>query len=86
MGRGRGRGYGRAYWTYPPQFYTNPPAYPYPVAPSPQSPENELVTLQEYKKEIENEKASIEQEVNDIENQIKKLKTTLEQAKKQPIE
>jgi hypothetical protein len=81
-GRGRGRGFRRGYWTYPPTpSYANLPAYTYPVTPLPQSPENELATLQEYKKEIEQEKTSIEQEISDLENRIKELKAKPEQEK-----
>jgi len=44
----------------------------------PQSPEDEIATLEDYKKELEDEKASIEQEISDVEARIKKLKETLE--------
>jgi hypothetical protein len=80
-GRGRGRGFRRWYWTYPPQY---PYAYPprtYPATPLPQSSEDELATLEGYKKEIEEGKASIEQEISDLENRIRELKAKLEQEK-----
>lgn len=70
----------------PPQQYTYPPyAYPpqmYP--PAPQSPENELAALEDYKKELEAEKADLEQEINDVEARINELKAMLEQGRQQP--
>jgi peptidoglycan hydrolase CwlO-like protein len=73
-------------WAYPQAQY-NPnlsPEYTYPVTSVPQSPENELLALQEYKKGIEDEKASIEQEISNLEAQINKLKTKLEQPQGKP--
>lgn len=86
-GRGRGRGFRRWCWAYPSAYpYAYVPTYThtartYPTAPSPQSPENELVTLEEYKKETEAEKNSIEQEVSDLDNRIRELKAKVEQGK-----
>jgi len=96
-GRGQGRGFGRGFrrrcWTYPPAYpYTYPPAYiysprMYPATPLPQSPEDELAALEDYKKETEEEKASIEQEITDLETRIKELKAKAEQEKsQQPVQ
>lgn len=60
-GGGRGRGFRRGCWYYPP------------VNPYPQT-EDELTTLEDYKKRLETEKSSIEQEISNLENQMKKLK------------
>ncbi|MEM3545948.1 MAG: hypothetical protein QW547_02385 [Candidatus Bathyarchaeia archaeon] len=46
----------------------------YPPFTPPQSPEGELATLEDYKKELEEEKASIEQEIRDVEARIRELK------------
>lgn len=86
-GRGRGRGFRRGCWTYPPVYpYAYPPAYAYPprtypATPLPQSLEDELAALGDYKKEIEEERASIGQEISDLENRMKELKAKLEQEK-----
>src|SRR4030042_1031914 len=87
-GRGRGRGFGRGFrrrcWTYPPAYpYAYPPAYTYPprmypATPLPQSPEDELAALEDYKKETEEERASIGQEITDLETRIRELKQKLE--------
>jgi len=88
-GRGRGRGFHSECWAYPPVHpYAYPPAYTYPprmypATPLPQSPEDELAALEDYKKETEEEKASIEQEVTDLETRIRELKAKLEQEKSQ---
>ena len=82
VGFGRGWGRGRwgspAQYPYtypppgqvPPQQYTYPPyAYPpmYPTTAPPQSPEQELAAIEEYKKGLEAERADLEQEMNKIE-------------------
>jgi hypothetical protein len=88
-----GRGYGRRWATEPracarfpglPRWWWADPAYAYqPQAPT---PHDELVALEESKKELGEEKASIEQEISDIETQVKELKSKLESEKKQPTE
>ena len=45
---------------------------------------DELTSLEDFKKELGEEKASIEQEINDIETHLKELKSKLESEKKQP--
>ena len=90
-GRGWGRGYGRGFgrrrgrrWLdYPPQY---PYAYPPPMIPvgaPPQSAEQELAAIKEYRKELEAEKADLEKEMNEAEARISELKTKL-QGKGQP--
>ena len=70
---------------YPPTPPRDPYAYPpaYPSVAHPQSPEQEVVALENYKKDLEAEKADLEQEMNEIKSRIEELKTTLEQGKKQ---
>jgi len=53
--------------------------------PMPQSPEDELAALEDYKRELEEEKASIEQELSDVEARIKELKDMLERGGGQQI-
>jgi hypothetical protein len=87
FGRGYGRGFGRRrgrrWGDYPPQY---PYAYPLPIiserAP-PQSPEQELMAIEEYKKELKAEKADLEKEMNAVEARANELKTKL-QGKGQP--
>jgi len=68
---------------YPPYAYP-PPMYPPATPPMPQSPEDELAALEDYKKELEDEKASIEQEISGVEARIKELKAMLEKGGVQP--
>ena len=94
FGRGWGRGYGRGWSGYPPQYqYSYPPqqstyspyAYPPTYQPvPPQSPEQELGAIEEYKKTLATEKADLEKEMSQIEARIKELKARLEQGKEQP--
>jgi hypothetical protein len=94
-GRGGGRGFGRGWRRYPPQYpYAYPPPrqippqqYPYttfayPPAIPPQSSEQEVEALENYKKELEAERTDLEQEMNEIETKIKEAKAKLEQEKK----
>jgi len=86
-GRGRGRGFGRGWWGYPPQYpspmqYAYPPQT-YPPATPTQSPKQEIGALENYKKELEAERADLEQEMNEIETRIKESKAKLEQERKQ---
>ncbi len=93
FGRGWGRGFGRGWWwyttqyqrPYPPIMYSPvPPRHPYaypPVA-QPPSPEQEVASLENYKKDLEAEKADLEKEMNEIESRIEELKKTIEQGKK----
>ena len=91
FGRGYGRGYGRGFgrrwgrrWGgYPPQY---PYAYPQPIIPvraPPQSAEQELTAIEEYRKELKAEKADLEKEMNAVEARANELKTKL-QGKGQP--
>jgi hypothetical protein len=98
FGRGRGRGFGAGWWwstpqyqqPYPPSMYMptspqNPYAYPpiYPPVAQPQTPEQEVATLENYRKELEAEKADLEEEIGEIASRIEELKAPLEQGKKQ---
>jgi predicted nucleic acid-binding Zn-ribbon protein len=55
----------------------------YPATPLLQTPEDEIVALEDYKKEIIEEKVSIEQEITDLETRIEELKAKAEQGKSQ---
>lgn len=54
-----------------------------PVGAQPQSAEQELAAIEEYRKELGAEKADLEKEMNEVQARIKELKTTL-QGKGQP--
>ena len=54
-----------------------------PVRAPPQSPEQELTVVEEYRKELEAEIADREKEMNKVEARINELKTKL-QGKEQP--
>ena len=96
-GRGWGRGFGRGWWTYPPQYQQpspqlmyppvpsqSPYAYPpvYPAVAQPQTPEQEVAALENYKKELEAERADLEQEMGEIASRIEELRAILEQTEK----
>ncbi|MGD0645260.1 MAG: hypothetical protein ABSA75_10180 [Candidatus Bathyarchaeia archaeon] len=85
-GRGYGGGRGTNQQTcarFPglPRWWWVDPTYAY--QPSTPNPQDELVALEDCKKELGEEKASIEQEIIDIETQVKELKSKLEPEKKQ---
>ena len=83
-GRRRGRGFGRSSGWYPPHHpYVYPPTrqYAYPPPVPKQSPEQEVEALENYKKELEAERADLEKEMNVIETRIKDSKAKLEQEK-----
>ena len=79
FGRGWGRGFGRGWWAYPTvpmrSLYSDPIVYPPLVQPP--SPEQEVAVLENYKKELEAEKADLEQAMNQIKSRIEELKETL---------
>ncbi len=95
FGRGWGRGFGRGrWWTYPPQYqqlhpqsmypsappqnvYAYPPVYP-PVA-QPQTPGQEVAALENYKRNLEAERADLEQEMGRLASRIEELRARLEQ-------
>ncbi|MCK4498510.1 DUF5320 family protein [Candidatus Bathyarchaeota archaeon] len=96
-GRGFGRGYGRGWRAYPPQNqqpypplayplaqppyqYAYPPRYP-PVTQS-RTPEQEIQALEDWKKELEAERADLEEEMGKIASRMEELKATVEQGKK----
>ena len=79
FGRGWGRGFGRGWRSYSQQSQMPYPPREYPqVVPSqtvqPSSPEQEAALLENYKKELEAEKADLEQEMDRISSKIKELK------------
>jgi|GEM_PF-1923061 len=61
---------------YPPPWWVAPPApYPYPYGPpAPQSPEEELAVLEEYKKELEASLRDLQDELKSVEERIEELK------------
>ena len=87
LGRGFGRGLGRLWWDYPPQYPLSysPARYAYPprgyspmYPPAPQSPEQELATLEDYKKALEAEKEDLKQHINEVLDRIKELEKTIQ--------
>jgi len=54
----------------------NPQAYP-----QPQAPEQEVVALEKYHKDLEAEKADLEQELDGVKARIEELKAKLESKK-----
>jgi len=90
LGRGFGRGgrdwgfcrgYSRRWWSFMPQYpYAyRPPMYPQMA--TQQSPEEECVALEDYKKNLEVEKTDLEQEINKVEATIKELSVKLDKGK-----
>jgi hypothetical protein len=86
-----GRGFGRGWWgpnpyvcarlPWLPRGLWADPAYAYPPA-APTGVEA-VAALEDYKKELTDEKVNIEQEISDLEVRTKELKTRLEQEKGQ---
>jgi hypothetical protein len=79
-GRGRGRGFGRGWrrgrLVYPASVPVQP-VYPQayqPVA-KPQSPEQEIVALENYQKDLDSEKSDLEQEMVGVKARIEELKS-----------
>ena len=81
FGRGRGRGFARGWCAYPPYYQYTYPQPTYPSALPTPSAEQEIGSLENYKKELEAERADLEQEMNEIETKIKESKAKLEQKK-----
>jgi len=70
-GRGWGRGFGRGWYAYPPPAVVQPA---YPPAPQPQTPEQEVAALENYRKDLVAEKADLEQEMDGVKARIEELK------------
>jgi hypothetical protein len=68
-GRGRGRGWRRGRFIYPAPALVVQPAYP--VA---QTPEQEIASLENYQKSLEEEKADLDQEMGGVKARIEELK------------
>jgi len=71
------------YPMYPPTQMPQQPYYGYPpmaLPPTvpPMTPEQELQSLEEYKKELEEEKKDLEEEIKEIEARIEELKKMLQ--------
>jgi hypothetical protein len=79
-GRGWGRGFGRGFWAYAsvPIRPLNADTLAHPPVVQSLSPEQEVVALENYQKELEAEKADLEQEMNQIKSRINKVKAKLE--------
>ena len=71
-GRGRGRGWRRGRFIYPAPAVVVQPAYP--VA---QTPEQEIASLENYQKSLEEEKADLDQEMGGVKSRIEELKAKL---------
>jgi hypothetical protein len=78
FGRGWGRGFGRGWYAYPAPVVVQPA---YPQETQPQSPEQEVESLENYQKELVAEKADLEKEMGDIKARIEELKAKLEKTK-----
>jgi hypothetical protein len=79
FGRGWRKGLGRGWYVYPPPVIAQP-AYPQAYAPAlqPQTPEQEVVALEKYHKDLEAEKADLEQEMEGVKARIEELKAKSE--------
>ncbi len=77
-GRGGGRGFGRGGFVYPQPVVVQPAYQPViqPVTQT-QTPEQELVALQNYQKSLEAEKADLDQETGGVTARIAELKAKL---------
>ena len=78
FGRGWRRGFGRIFVHLPPA--TVQPVYPaayMPVA-QPQTPEQEIVALENYQKSLEEEKKELDQEMGGVKARIEELKLKTE--------
>jgi len=78
FGRGWRRGFGRIF-VYPPPAAVQPvyPAAYMPVA-QPQTPEQEIVALENYQKSLEEEKKELDQEMGGVKARIEELKSKTE--------
>ena len=78
-GRGRGRGFGRRRFAYPQPAVVQPTYQPaYRSVAQPQTPEQEIIALENYQKSLEAEKADLEQETGGVKARIAELKAKLE--------
>ncbi len=76
-GRGRGRGFGRGWYGNPPVTVVPPvPQQAYVPVTQP-IPEQEIVTLENYQKNLTAEKADLEQEMEGVKARIEELKTKI---------
>ena len=78
FGRRRGRGFGRGRFIYPQTVIVQPT---YQSIAQPQTPEQEIVTLENYQKDLVAEKADIEQEMSGVKARIEELKAIPKQEK-----
>lgn len=85
FGRGWGRGYGRGrclgrgWYAYPPAAIVPPvnPPQTYAAITQPQLPEQEVVALENYQKNLTTEKADLEQELEGVKARIEDLKAKI---------
>jgi hypothetical protein len=70
-GRGFGRGWGRGRFVYPAPAVVQPA---YPPAAQPQTPEQEIASLENYQKSLEAEKSDLDQEMGGVKARIEELK------------
>ena len=79
FGRGWGRGFRRQRIAYPPPTAVQP-VYPttYTPIPQPQTPEQEIVALENYQKSLEAEKKDLDQEMDGVKARIEELKSKTE--------
>lgn len=74
-GRGFGRGRGRGWYGYPQPGYGQPVTpQVYPAVVQQQAPEQEIVNLENYQKDLVTDKADLEKEMENVQNRIEELK------------
>ena len=78
FGRGWGRGFGRGRFVYPQPVIVQ---HTYQPVAQPQTPEQEIVALKNYQKDLEAEKEDLEQEMGGVKAKIEELKATTKQEK-----
>ncbi|MEJ2241226.1 MAG: DUF5320 domain-containing protein [Candidatus Bathyarchaeota archaeon] len=78
FGRGWGRGYGRRQFVYSAIVPVQPISKAYPTVLQQQTPKQELIALENYKKDLEAEKTDLNQEMDGVKARIEELKTKIE--------
>jgi hypothetical protein len=78
FGRRRGRGFGRGRFVYSQPVIVQPTYQP---VVQPQTPEQEIVALENYQKDLEEEKADLDQEMGVVKARIEELKAIPNQEK-----
>jgi hypothetical protein len=77
FGRGWGRGFGRRQFVYPPIAPVQPISQAYATVLQQQTPEQELVSLENYQKDLAAEKNDLDQEMDGVKARIEDLKAKI---------